>query len=214
MDCLDDLKTRIERVVSELTDINQILERDIADSKKSVSFGQVKEIEASITRLKRQGLPVPTELKDLKLKLFSRHEHHQERIILFQKLQESIRGFIKQETPRKPKRTRISEPNAGRSTYRRPSNYEKPLGSKGYSNLKDYLLPIIKLMWSGRNHNQAFREIAQRLDVRYSTVSSQCTRALDLTMDEFIRQVNSKRIVNLIENKYPDQYHLIKNELK
>ena len=48
MDSLDHLNMRIERVISELKDITpQFLERDIADSKKAVSFGQVKEIEAS-----------------------------------------------------------------------------------------------------------------------------------------------------------------------
>ena len=213
MDRLDDLKTRIERIIFELAEINQILERDVADSGKTVFFGQVKEIEASIDRLKRQGLPVPTELKELKLTLFSRHEHYQERIAHYQKLQQSIRGFIKQETPRIPGRTRTSEINAGRSTYRRPFNYEKQLGSKGYSNLEDYLIPVIKLMWSGRNHKQAFREIAQRLDVRYNTVSSQCTRALDLTTDEFIRQVGSRAIIALLERKYPDQYQRIKSHL-
>ena len=74
MDRLDDLKTRIERVISELKDINQILERDITDKKKTISFKQLKEIEASIARLKRQGLPVPSELKELKMNLFSDHE--------------------------------------------------------------------------------------------------------------------------------------------
>jgi hypothetical protein len=214
MDSLYDLNKRIERVISELKDITQLLERDIADSRKVVSFGKVKEIEASMARLERQGLPVPTELKELKINLFSRHEHNQERIALYQKLQQGISGFLKQETARVLKRTRISEPDTGRSPYRRPSNYEKPLGSKGYSNLEDYLIPVIRLMWNGRNHNQAFLEIAKKLDVRYNTVSSQCTRSLGLTTDEFISQVNSKAIVDLLERKYPDQYQEIKAELK
>jgi len=213
MDSLDDLKTRIERTISELTNIIQLLEGDIADSKKSVSLGQVKEIETAIVRFKRQGLPVPTELNELKIKLFSRHERHKERIALYQKLQENIRGFIKQEVPRRPKRTRMSGPNANRSPYRRPFNYEKPLGSKGNSNLEDYLIPVVKLMWSGCGHKEAFRKIAQKLDVRYNTVSSQCTRALDLTTGEFISQVNSKIIVDLLKRKYPDQYQKIKTEL-
>lgn len=49
-------------------------------------------------------------------------------------------------------------------------------------------------MWSGLDHKAAFRSIAQKLDVRYNTVSSRCTRALDLKTDEFIRQVKSKSI--------------------
>lgn len=214
MDSLDDLKTRIERVISELKDITHLLEGDIADSKKAISFGQVKEIETSIARMKRQGLAVPTELKELKIKLFSEYERHQERTALYQKLLESIGELLNRATPRIPKRTRAGHPNTVRSPHRKPYNYKKPLGSKGYSNLEDYLIPVVKLMWGGHNHNQAFREIAQKLDVRYNTVSSQCTRALDLTMDEFISQVNSKAIVDLLESKFPAKYQLIKTQLK
>jgi hypothetical protein len=90
MDSLDDLKTRIERVISELTDIIQLLEGDIANSKKAASLGQVKEIETSIARFKRQGLPVPTELTELKIKLFSRHEHHNERIACTKKFRRAF----------------------------------------------------------------------------------------------------------------------------
>ena len=116
--------------------------------------------------------------------------------------------------PTGTKRTRILRPTAGNSHYRRPSNYEKPLGSKGYNNLEDYLIPVIRLMWNGADHKTAFHKIKEKLDVRYNTVSAQCTRALDLTTEEFIKQVNSKSIVNLLERKYPDQYRLIKDMLK
>lgn len=214
MDQLDDLETRAKELISELSDIIQRLQSDIGNAKKKISFDQVKEIESSIARMKRQGIPVPTELKALKIKLFSEHERHQVRIALYQKIQESIGGLLNRETPRRSRRTRMPHPNAGGSPHRRPSNYEKPLGSKGYSNLKDYLIPVIQLMWSGLDHKEAFRKIAQRLDVRYNTVSSQCTRALGLTTDEFIRQVNSKSIVDLLERKYPYQYHRIEAELK
>lgn len=214
MDSLDDLETRIERVISELKDIIQLLERDISDPQKAVAFPQVKEIEASIERLKRQGLPVPAELNELKIKLFSQHEHHKERIFFYQKLQEGIRGLMPKEAPGMPKRTQVGKPNAGRSPYRRPSNYEKPLGSKGNSNLENYLIPVIKLIWGGQGHKEAFREIAQKLDVRYNTVSSQCTRSLGLTTNEFISQVNSRGIISLLERKYLDQYQSIKAELK
>jgi hypothetical protein len=71
MDNLDDLKLRIERVTVELKDIIQLFEIEIADPRKAVSFRQVKEIETSIERLRRIGLPVPEELKQLKLKLLS-----------------------------------------------------------------------------------------------------------------------------------------------
>ena len=214
MNHLDDLKTRVDRIIAELSDIIQRLERGIGNSKKAVPFAQVKEIETSITRMKRQGIPIPTELTELKIKLVSEHERYQECIALHQKLQKKIGELLNRATPRIPKRTRARHSIAASSTYRRPSNYERPLGSRGYSNLEDYLIPVIKLMWSGLDHKKAFRKIARKLDVRYNTVSSQCTRALDLTTDEFITQVNSKAIVDLLERKYPDKYRIIKTQLK
>jgi len=85
---------------------------------------------------------------------------------------------------------------------------------KGNSNLEDYLIPVIKLMWNGHDHKEAFRIIKEKLNVRYNTVSSQCPRALGLTTEDFIERVESKTIVDLIEYKYPDQYQKIKLELK
>lgn len=211
---LDDLEKHVNELVSELSEIIQRLQSDIADAKKAVSFDQVKEIENSIARMKRQGIPVPSELNALKIRLFSEYELHQVRIALHKKIQERIGGLLQRETPLGPRRTRILHPKTGGSSHRKPSNYEKPLGSKGYSNLEDYLIPIIRLMWKGVDHKVAFRNVAQKLDVRYNTVSSQCTRALDLTTDEFIRQVNSKSIVDLLKRKYPDRYRRIKAELK
>jgi hypothetical protein len=69
-------------------------------------------------------------------------------------------------------------------------------------------------MWNGHDHKEAFRIIKEKLNVRYNTVSSQCTRALGLTTEDFIERVKSKTIVDLIEYKYPDQYQKIKSELK
>jgi hypothetical protein len=89
----------VEQVIAELKDIIQLFERDLGDSKRVVSFGQVKEIAASIERMKRQGLPVPSELNELKIKLFSEHGRHQERIGLYQKLQESIGELLNRATP-------------------------------------------------------------------------------------------------------------------
>ena len=214
MDQLDDLEKHVNELVSELSEIIQCLQKDIADAKKAVSFDQVKAIENSIARMKRQGIPVPSELKALKIKLFSEHELHQGRIALHNKIQARIGGLLQRETPRGQRRTRIVNPKPGVLPHRKPPNYEKPLGSKGYNNLEDYLIPVIRLMWSGLDHKAAFRSIAQKLDVRYNTVSSQCTRALDLTTNEFIRQVKSKSIVDLLERKYPDQYRRIKAELE
>lgn len=211
---MDDLEKHVNGLVFELSEIIQRLQSDIADAKRAVSFDQVKEIENSIVRMKRQGIPVPTELNALKIRLLSEHELLQARIALHKKIQEHIGGLVSRETPPGPRKTSILYPKTSGSSHRKPSNYERPLGSKGYSNLEDYLIPVIRLMWSGLDHKEAFHNIAQKLDVRYNTVSAQCTRALELTTDEFIRQVQSKLIVDLLERKYPDQYRRIKAELK
>lgn len=84
------------------------------------------------------------------------------------------------------RRKRIVNPKTGGLSHRKPPNDERPIGSKGYNNL----------------------------EVRYNTVSSQCTRVSDLTTDEFIRHVKSKSIVDLLEHKYRYQYQRIKAELK
>lgn len=210
---VDELGKRIEHLISELQEITQSLKSDITNQEKSVSFEQVKEIESTILRLSRQGLPVPAELKELKIKLLSAHEHHKKRITLYQKLQAGIADLHEKANPRMPKRTLVIHPKTTGYPYRKPSKVERPLGGKGNSNLDDYLIPVIKLMWKGSDHTTAFSKIAQVLDVRYNTVSSQCTRALDLTTDEFVRQVNSKAIVSLLKKKYPDQHQKINVEL-
>lgn len=212
-DNTDELETRIKQLTSELRDINLALKTEIAKQGESVPFEQVKEIEGAITRLNRQGLPVPAELKELKLKLILEHDRHQERIALYKELQKSISESLDQETHHNIKQTTGGHSKANRTSQRKLLNNERPLGSKGYSNLGDYLIPVIKLMWKGLDHAAAFSKIAQVLDVRYNTVSSQCTRALDLTTDEFVRQVNSKAIVSSLKKKYPDQHHKIKEEL-
>lgn len=207
MDQLDDLEKHVNELVSELSEIIHRLQKGIADAKKAVSFDQVKAIENSIARMKRQGIPVPSELNALKINLLSKYELQQKRIALHQKIQERIGGLLQRGKS-------IFIPKTGGKPRSKPPNYERPLGSKGNSNLEDYLIPVIRLMWSGLDHKAAFRSIAQKLDVRYNTVSSQCTRVLDLTTDEFIQQVKSKSIVDLLERKYPDQHQRIKDELK
>lgn len=214
MDHLDDLEMRVNELISELSGIIQRLRIDIGDAKKAIPFDQVKVIENSIARMQKQGIPVPEELKALKIKLLSEHERHKARIALHRKIQESIGGLLNRETPPGPRRIGIPHPQDSSSPYRKPPSYERALGSRGHSNLDNYLIPVIKLIWNGLDHKEAFRKIAQKLDVRYNTVSSQCTRALGLTTDEFIHQVNSKSIVNLIEKKYPDKYQRIEIELE
>lgn len=212
MDNLDDLKQRIEKAVGEIQDLIGLFEIEIADPQKTVPFAQVKEIENSIARLKKQRLSVPKELQQLKLSLISTYEKHQEFMALYEKLQADLRGMIFETSHSNVSPDKIF--SVRRTANRKLPNYEKPLGSKGNSNLTDYLIPVITLMWRGCDHKESFRRVADKLDVRYNTVSSQCTRGIGLNTEEFIDKVDSKAIVEWLETKYPDQYQLIKSELR
>jgi len=214
MDQLDDLEKHVNELVSELSEIIPRLHKDIADEKKAVSFDQVKAIENAIDRMKRQGVPVPSELSALKIKLFLEHELHQGRIALHQKIQERIGALLQSETFLRQRKTRIVNSKPGGMSHRKPSNYEKPLGSKGYSHLEDYLIPVIRLMWSGLDHKTAFRSIAQKLDVRYNTVSSQCTRGLNIDTAKFVSLVKSGEILDLLESKFPDRVNEIRKNIE
>mgnify|MGYP006304064665 CR=1 FL=1 len=108
---LDDLETYVKELISELSDILGSLQKDITDAQKAVSFDQVKEIENAIARMQKQGLPVPSELNALKIKLLSEHDLHQARIALHRKIQERIGELLKRETLPKPKNTRSLHTN-------------------------------------------------------------------------------------------------------
>ena len=90
----------------------------------------------------------------------------------------------------------------------------RELGNRGYENLEDYLLPVIKLILSGTEYRDAFRKIAGALDVRYNTVSAQCTRMLGLNTAEFVELVKSRRIIRKLISKFPDRKDLIDKELR
>jgi hypothetical protein len=211
MNNLEELKVRIERIISDVKDLFDLFKTEIDDPQKAVSFSQVKAVEDSIERMKRQGLPIPEELNQLKLKLFSTYENHKEILSLHDNFLNSLNGLLRSE-----KLQKFVKMDTGKTeipSHRKSPNYEKPLGSKGNSNLEDYLIPVIALMWNGHDHTEAFRQVSERLDVRYNTVSAQCTRSLGLTTEDFINQVKSKKIVDLIEKKFPAQRDLIKSRL-
>lgn len=88
-------------------------------------------------------------------------------------------------------------------------------GPRGYENLRDYLIPVIKLIKNGMGHTDAFRIVAEELKVENTTVASQCTRMLGLNTQQFIESVHSGRIIQVLKNKYTHQYQidLINREL-
>ena len=211
---MDNLQSRIEHVISEAKGIMKIFESVFADSNRTVSFKQVKEIEKTVEKFKKQNLPVPEELKNLKLALLSKHENHKEMTAMYNKFQQNLKNIASSVIIQKNRSFQNKETIIRCSAYRKPANYEKPLGSKGNTNLEHYLIPVIKLMWSGHIHTEAFRQIAKKLDVRENTVSAQCTRALGLSTDQFVNYVKSKEIINILKRKFFDKKYLIDTELR
>jgi len=114
MNHLDDLKTRIKRIISEVKDIIKVLQKELNDPKKVVDFHQVKEIKASIERLKKRGVSVPEELIQLKLKLFSTYEVHEEFLSLYNNFLTSIHDLTSSESPQKTAKE-VIESKSGRS---------------------------------------------------------------------------------------------------
>ena len=74
---------------------------------------------------------------------------------------------------------------------------ERILGRRGNEQIKDYIIPVIKLMKSGKGHVEAFKEIANKLGVRKETVSAQCTRPFK------INNLKSCPMSNLLTIIYP-----------
>ncbi len=95
-----------------------------------------------------------------------------------------------------------------------PVNGRREPGRKGYEKLEHYLLPAIKLMNRGHKHTAAFRNIANKLDVRYQTVSAQCTLRIGIDTEQFVSLVKRGEIVQLLKTKFRDRTELIEQELK
>jgi hypothetical protein len=207
----DEVKSRIQQVISEVKDILDLFDREMSDPRKR--FQAAKEIEMTIERFKRQGLPVPEELNRLKLQMAANQREDEQLVALYEDFLNTLSSLSSSRVPNRP-----ADLGKGRKTgqpgHLKPPEYEKPLGTKGYSNLEDYLIPVIKLVWEGHDHKAAFRQIAHKLDVRYNTVSAQCTRTLGLTTEEFVRQVQEKTIIQLLSRKYSIQYQSIRDQLE
>ncbi len=159
---VNELHDRVEKIIADLEKVVQELEISKNESKQSVQFEQLKAVEDTINRLKKQGIVVPEELLELKLKLTYSYEIYNESVFLLDKLKKRMCELL----------AVLTKETTG------------DLGPKGNKNLDDYLLPVIKLMWSGWSHTKAFHQVANDLDVTYNTVSSQCTRTIGLTTNE------------------------------
>ena len=77
----------------------------------------------------------------------------------------------------------------------------------------DYLAPVIGLINKGINHTEAFKEIANKLEVTKQTVNDRCARGLNLSTQQFVDLVKSGRIKQHVLNKFPDKKDVINAKL-
>lgn len=126
-------------------------------------------------------------------------------------IEEAIR-FVKKQGAKKPKTGKpvVITPSVQSSSS---TNTKRHLGPKGNEKCRDYLIPVIKLMKNGVSHTEAFKIIAKRLNVTSNTVSSQCTRGLNISTNEFVELVKSNKIKLFIKDKFPEKALLIEQEL-
>lgn len=83
-------------------------------------------------------------------------------------------------------------------------NYLKR-GRRGYDQLEDYLIPAIKLIRNGQHHTDVFKQLADKLKVKYSTVSAQCTRYLGISTYEFADLIKEGKIKSFLKEKLPQR---------
>jgi len=79
---------------------------------------------------------------------------------------------------------------------------QRQLGRKGYKQLDDYLIPVIKLIEIGTGHTEAFHQIANKLNVTYQTVNAQCTRRLDITTEKFVELIRHNKIRPFLKTRF------------
>lgn len=96
-------------------------------------------------------------------------------------------------------------------TRRQPASgaTKRPLGRKRYKQFPDYVIPVLKLMENGMSHNDAFNQIADKLDVTYTAVNTQCTRCLKISTQEFVELVKSNKIKSFLKERFPEKASFI-----
>jgi predicted DNA-binding protein YlxM (UPF0122 family) len=79
--------------------------------------------------------------------------------------------------------------------------------------LLDYLFPVIELIKKDIKHTEAFKEIANKLQVTKQTVNDRCARGLGIRTAEFVSLVKSGRIKKHLLDKFPDRVNIINQNL-
>ncbi len=88
------------------------------------------------------------------------------------------------------------------------------LGRRGYEQLTDYLIPVIRLIKSGVKHPEAFRRVAHDLGVSKQTAQAECTVQLDhISTEKFVELINNGKIKSFLKDRFPDRASLIETEI-
>lgn len=186
----------IENREKEISNINEQIAKIETQSKEDIAKKDetLKDIESQIKSLESKLDSIKSEISDIK------SESHQK----VEELKKKYFIFISQ--PKPPITTVVSFP--------KPSTGRRPLGRKGYEQLRDYLIPIIKLIKSGVNHTDAFHKVANELDVTYQTANAQCTVRLGkISTVKFVELIKTNQIKNFLKEYFPDKVELIEREL-
>lgn len=94
------------------------------------------------------------------------------------------------------------------------ASQRRPMGRRGYEQLTDYLIPVIRLIKSGVKHPDAFRRIADNLGVSKQTAQAECTVQLGhISTDKFVELINNDKIKSLLKERFPDKASLIEKEI-
>lgn len=185
----------IENAENEIKEIKT----NLAKEEKAIEF-KIQELTSESQKIMKEIEELKTEKDKLTVDKETKINNIWEKFRIY-----PIREEIIPTAPRSVRRLSGDSPNSGR--HRR-------LGRRGYENLKDYLLPVIKLINNGVEYKDAFHKIEEKLGVKYNTVSAQCTRQLGISTEQFIEYVRSGEIIRLLKKKFPERSKIIEQELR
>lgn len=186
----------IEQRENEISDIKkQMQSLDLRYQEKITTLGaQIDDLEEQIKSLHLQIDSNKTGVADL------RREKEQE-------IEELMKQHLIHLVQAKQEASNIS-----RET--KPLGGRRPLGRKGYEQLTDYLIPVIRLTKSGVKHTDAFHKIVKELDVTYQTANAQCTVRLgNISTERFVELIKNKGIKSFLKERFPDKASLVEREL-
>jgi len=162
---------------------------------------KIKKLDASINSLEEQIKSLQSQIDSSKANVSELRQEKEQKI---EELKKHHLVYLYQ-----PKQYTLTVP-----TEINTLGVKRTLGRKGYEQLTDYLIPVIRLIKSGVKHTDAFHRIAKELDVTYQTANAQCTVRLgNISTEKFVELIKSDKIKSLLKERFPDKASLIEREL-